>query len=289
MQGFADFDLEAFAGGELKGDVRRGHECVEDLVRGTNAHDYDIVFDVRIGGLQSAHGVLVDAEGVGIVDSAVAGDDELRGVFLGDIFHVGSAEGGVGGEDVGDAFCGVEACDLDDELAVGVGKSCHPVAEALGFELVHVVLGVPVVHCLVQAVEPISCGRQVSNLRGCNRLWNEFAHRMTDKHIGLFDVAPDPVPDFRLRGSFLVGEVGADLDVRTEDDGPVGILLFGDSHQTGHLGVVYDDDMGTAFASRCKRASFTDPVALSILSRPAVKYANLLFAQPRCVFASDIL
>lgn len=39
VEGFGDFYFEAFAGGELKYDVRGGEEGVEELVIGCKAHD----------------------------------------------------------------------------------------------------------------------------------------------------------------------------------------------------------------------------------------------------------
>ena len=195
VQRLADFDLEAFAGGELQRDVCAGHEGVEDLVRGADAHDDDVGLEVFVLRCEGVHGFLVDAERVGVVDCAVAGDDELRGVLLGDVFHVRAAEFGVRGEHVRNSLCGVEACDLHDVLAGGVVEGGHAVAEALRFELVHVVLDVPVVHLLVQAIEPVRSSRKVSHLRRCYGLGHELADGVADEDVGLLDVAPDPIPD----------------------------------------------------------------------------------------------
>lgn len=74
VQGFAYLHFEAFAGGELEGDVGAGEQRVEDLVRGTYAHDDDVVGEVRVGGAQRGESLLVDAEGVRVVDCAVACD-----------------------------------------------------------------------------------------------------------------------------------------------------------------------------------------------------------------------
>ena len=47
--------------------------------------------------------------------------------------------------------------------------------------------------------------------------------------------------------------------------------------------------MGAAFAPWRERTAFADPVALGVLSGPAVEYVDFLFAQTRCVLGSDVL
>lgn len=193
------------------------------------------------------------------------------------------------GQDIGDALRGVEPRDLNDVVAVGVVEGSHPIAETRRFELMHVVLVVPVRHLLVQAIEPVRRRREVSHLRGGHRLGHELANGMADEEISLLNVAPDPVPDFGLGGAFCIGEVGADLDVGAEDDGAGGVLLLRDFDEDGHLGVVDYDDVGAAFGAGGERAAFGDPVAVGVLAGPGVEGVNFVGAEAGGVLAGDVL
>lgn len=61
---------------------------------------------------------------------------------------------------------------------------------------------------------------------------------MTYEQVGQLDVLPQVLPDFLLRGSFLVDEITADLDVRAIDDGELGANFLNEGDQTRHLRVV---------------------------------------------------
>src|SRR6478752_4582119 len=99
-------------------------------------------------------------------------------------------------------------------LTVGPIELGHSLVSALLVIDMSVVAGIPLVHVLVEAVNPVGSSGQVNNLLLGNRVRNKFGDRVTDEQIGIFDVAPEIVPDVIL-GRTLVGhEVASDLDVR---------------------------------------------------------------------------
>lgn len=93
-----------------------GDERVEQLVVGRETHYADGGEEMGVGLLDGGHGLVEHDGPVGIVDAAVAADDELgrfeRGVLEGEE----APKLGVGFYKVGDAFGRVEASDLDHEL-----------------------------------------------------------------------------------------------------------------------------------------------------------------------------
>lgn len=109
---FRDFDFKAFPGGELEDGMRGGEESVEDLVVGGETHDGDGGYEVREVGFEVVHGLVEDEGAVWVVDGSVAADHELRGFDLWVVDGEQAAEFSVGLDDIRDAFCWIETCDL---------------------------------------------------------------------------------------------------------------------------------------------------------------------------------
>ena len=125
VQRFGDLDFEALTRRKLQRDLCIGQERVEDLILGTEAQDDDVLAEVRVLLFEGFERLVVDEGGVRVIDRALAGEDELRCVSRVRVPHVGSAEDGVGGEDVRDAFGGAETGDLHDVVALGKGELRH--------------------------------------------------------------------------------------------------------------------------------------------------------------------
>ena len=62
---------------------------------------------------------------------------------------------------------------------------------------------------------------------------------MTDEQVGQLDVLPEVLPYSLLRGTFLLNEITADLDVRAVDNGQLGSDFLDKGDETGHLRVIY--------------------------------------------------
>ena len=62
---------------------------------------------------------------------------------------------------------------------------------------------------------------------------------MTDEQVGELNVLPQVLPDFLLRGTFLLDKIAADLDVRAVDNGKLGSNFLDEGNKTGHLRVIY--------------------------------------------------
>jgi hypothetical protein len=91
---------------------------------------------------------------------------------------------------------------------------------------------------LVEAVNPVGSSGQVNNLLLGNRVRNKFGDRVADEQIGIFDVAPEIVPDVIL-GRTLVGhEVASDLDVRPVQNRAIRCESLDHGDEAGHLGVI---------------------------------------------------
>lgn len=87
----------------------------------------------------------------------MATDQELRCLLLGRLASLLQelTKARVGVNDVGDTLGGIEPRDLDDVIASRPLQFVHLFFEAQATELAHVVLRVPWVEVLVQAIEPI--------------------------------------------------------------------------------------------------------------------------------------
>lgn len=118
MQSLRDLHLEALAGGELEHDVSLRDHGVEELIVGFEAHDTDVLGQVRVVGLDLTHGLVVDHACVGVVDRTIAADHKL-----GDVGNTGllalAAELRIRVDDSRNAFCRVESGYLNDVLARG--------------------------------------------------------------------------------------------------------------------------------------------------------------------------
>lgn len=101
-----------------------------------------------------------------------------------------------------------------------------------------IVPSVPFIEGLVQTVEPVRCGGHIGDLLardiGRYKLWN----RMTDKHVGVFNVIPKVFPDIVLRRSRNSDEITSDLDMRSVQDRSVRCKLFDERNKPRHLRIV---------------------------------------------------
>jgi hypothetical protein len=123
-------------------------------------------------------------------------------------------------------------------LTVGPIELSHSLVSALLVIDMSVVAGIPLVHVLVEAVNPVGSSGQVNNLLLGNRVRNKFGDRVADEQIGIFDVAPEIVPDVIL-GRTLVGhEVASDLDVRPVQNRAIRCESLDHGDEAGHLRVI---------------------------------------------------
>lgn len=161
-----------------------------------------------------------------------------------------AAEFGVGIDYRWDALRRVEAGNLDNVFAclvsdtrhhlqlvpwglltTGPVQLSHALCMALGIVVVHIVARVPRVQVFIQPIKPVSVslaissstvclpvarGRQVHDLLARHRMRHECWYRVTDEHIGIFDVAPDKVPCLGLRRSRGRNQITPNLDVGSE-------------------------------------------------------------------------
>ena len=212
------------------------------LVTWGDPHNNDILGVLVVLCGNQMEDLVVDNASVRVIDGTVSADQELGnlGHFGLSVFGEEFAELGVGFENVGDTLGGVESCNLDDIFAAGPRKFIHLLLDAHAPELAHVELRVPDTEFLIQAIKPI--GGSPEESQGLNRdiVRDEVAHRVADEDIGVFDVIPEIVPDFLLRGTLLVDEIATDLDVGTIDDGELWTGLLDQGDQTWHLGIILD-------------------------------------------------
>lgn len=180
VESLRHLDLEALASRELQNHMGVGQERVDELIVGVQAHDADILDQVRIVSLELAHGLVVDQAGIGVIDGAVAADDQLGNVGDACILAA-AAELGVRVNDGGNTLGGIESRNLDDVLASRpvelsptsksassklflVREDLHALRVACNIVNVAIVTRIPLVEMLVQAVKPISRSRKVHNL-----------------------------------------------------------------------------------------------------------------------------
>lgn len=103
---------------------------------------------------------------------------------------------------------------------------------------VAIVASVPLVHGLVQAIEPVSGGGKVDNLLAGDVERHKLGDGVADEHVGMLDVAPEEAPDVGLGGALDGDEVASDLDVRSVKNGAVGGDLLDQWDEAGHLGII---------------------------------------------------
>lgn len=103
---------------------------------------------------------------------------------------------------------------------------------------VPIVAGIPTVQGLVQAIKPISCGREVDNLLTRDGVGDENGNRVADKHITTLDVVPQEVPDIGLGRASLCNKVAADLDMRPVQYRAIRCSLLDQGDKARHLWVV---------------------------------------------------
>lgn len=73
---------------------------------------------------------------------------------------------------------------------------------------------------------------------------DKLVDRVTDEQVGELNILPQVLPNTFLRGTFLLNEIAADLDVRAVDNGKLGSNFLDEGNETGHLWVIW---------SRCQR------------------------------------
>jgi hypothetical protein len=103
---------------------------------------------------------------------------------------------------------------------------------------VAIVASIPTVQGLVQAVKPISGGREVNNLLTGHIMGNEGWDGVADEHIGQLDVVPEIEPDVALRRSIDGSEVVSDLNVRAVEHRAIRGKLLDEGDKSGHLRII---------------------------------------------------
>jgi hypothetical protein len=281
VQGLRNLDFEPFTSGKLERDLCVSHEDVEDLIGRSDAHHDDVVFDVGILLVQGLFCVVEDDSCIGIIDRAVAGDDELGNFLERLILHVFAAQNSVRSENIRDSLRWVETSNLGDVLAFGESELVGTLVHARHFELMHIVLCIPAVELLVQTIKPISSGGEIADFLDRHVLGDELANGVADECIALLDVVPDPVPDSRSGCVLLVSQIGTYLDMTSEDDGSRGIQFFGNLDKGRHLRVVDNDDISPSILASSERTTIRNPVAIRILPSPTIENFNRLLIQAK--------
>jgi hypothetical protein len=67
---------------------------------------------------------------------------------------------------------------------------------------------------------------------------DELGDWMADKHVGLFDVAPEVVPDIILRRTLFSNKITSDLDVGSVENRAVGSEPLDHGNKTRHLRII---------------------------------------------------
>ena len=78
---------------------------------------------------------------------------------------------------------------------------------------------------------------------------------LTDEDVCGLDLLPEKFPDFSLRAPRQFNQIAPHLDVASIDNGSLWIHSLGDRDETGHLGVINDNDIGATLGRRAKRAA----------------------------------
>jgi hypothetical protein len=124
---------------------------------------------------------------------------------------------------------------------------------------------------LVKAVKPVRGGRQISNLLCRHILGYELTNWMADEGVTLLDIVPDPVPNSSSGRVVLVCQICSYLNMTAEDDWSSWVLFFSNLDKRGHLRVVDNDDIRTAFKARCERTTLSYPITFGILPSPLIE------------------
>jgi hypothetical protein len=173
-----------------------------------------------------------------------------------------------------------------------------------------IVAGVPLVHVLVQTIDPVGGSREIDNLLLGNGMRNKLGNRVADEHVGLFDVTPEIGPDIILGRSFFGNKITSDLDVRSVEDRAIRSESLDHRDKSGHLGIIdlcqwlvayfflydavgimdeaYENDVGTALLWGAEGATLREPVSLSIVFNP-VADGSLLCIRDTLVGMTDTL
>jgi hypothetical protein len=154
--------------------------------------------------------------------------------------------------------------------------------------MVGIVARIPLVHMLVQTINPVGGGREINDLLLGNGMRNKLGNWMTDEHVGLFDVTPEIVPDVILGRSVNGNEVTSDLDVRSVEDRAIRGEPLDHRDKPRHLGIINENDVGTALLWGPEWAALREPVSLSIVFNP-VGDGALLCIRDALVGVTDTL
>lgn len=123
-------------------------------------------------------------------------------------------------------------------LTVGPVEFGHSLVSALGVVDMGIVTRVPLVHVLVETIDPVGGSRQVNDLFLRNGMRNKLGNWVADEHVGLFDVAPEIVPDIILWRSVNGNEIASDLDVRSVEDRAIRSESLDHRDKPRHLGII---------------------------------------------------
>lgn len=168
-----------------------------------------------------------------------------------------------------------------------------------------VVASVPLVHGLVETVDPVGSSGEVDDLLLRDVVGNKLGDGVADEHVRLPDVAPEVVPDVVLGRALNGNEVTSHLDVRSVEDGAVGGDLLDQGDETGHLRIIdlfhcqlqslfslqscpYKDDVGTTLLRGAERTTLGEPVSVGVVLNP-VGDGGLLRVRDSLVGVADTL
>lgn len=101
-----------------------------------------------------------------------------------------------------------------------------------------IVTRVPLVHVLVETIDPVGGSRQINDLFLGNGMRNKLGNWVADEHVGLFDVTPEIVPDIILWRSVNGNEIASDLDVRSVEDRAIRSESLDHRDKPRHLGII---------------------------------------------------
>lgn len=186
---------------KLEGYFGSTQKSVERLVDVGETGDFDVAVELAKFLLEEGlANEVVDGSAVGVVDGAVAGDNKLRASLFGEF----GAEMVVGIENVGDAFAGIEAGDLDEVGSASVQRGLVGLEEVMIEEL-EVVVDLVFGEIFVEAVQGIGGGGHGGGDVFGDIVGNELRDGVGNEGVCMLGKPPNKFPGSVLRSSWLVG------------------------------------------------------------------------------------
>lgn len=127
---------------------------------------------------------------------------------------------------------------MRNRLTVGPIELSHSLISALLVIDMSIVAGIPLVHVFVEAVNPVGGSGEVNNLLLGNRVRNKLGDGVANEQVGLFDVAPEVVPDVILGRTLDGDEIASDLNVRSVQNRAIRCDSLDHGDEARHLRVV---------------------------------------------------